>query len=527
MGEQGSLSITELILNATIAVKFVMIVLVCFSLISWTIIVQKTSKFKLSKKKADQFEEHFWSGVDLNHLYNECVSKQNAIEGLEVIYASGFKEFVRLINSGPAEQEVVMDGTYRQMKVACSREIENLENKLATLASIGSLSPYVGLFGTVIGIMYAFVSLASVKNATLAMVAPPIAEALIATAMGLFAAIPAVLFYNRFIASVEALENRYLNFMDEFATILNRRLVAIKSPNQRTQQQRSSASQVNNQAPQAQHQGQSATKPYTTAETNNVNHASSYNRTVYEERKSEAQVNNSVEKKPFYQSRTHFESNEKKDSSPSYQEKANTTVQAESKHSLFNVAKNTYSNIKANLENHKVSYVATNKDTSSRATVSSLGQQATQANVTNIASNMTPSRSSGQPQERVVSQESFVQRQPQALRSINTIQTNVRPTQRVETRDFDFDDDEVKPSYSIETVSNSQMHNVEKKQDEQKVSVEKKDISEENANSYEQKQPFYHTRYTNINNQNYTSQSRDDGPHYITPGVNGDRQRGR
>ena len=134
-----------------------------------------------------------------------------------------------MINSGPADQEVVMDGTYRQMKVSESRELENLESHLATLATVGSISPYIGLFGTVWGIMHAFIALAAVKNATLSMVAPPIAEALIATAMGLFAAIPAVMFYNRFVTKVETLENRYINFMDEFATILNRRLVRVRS----------------------------------------------------------------------------------------------------------------------------------------------------------------------------------------------------------------------------------------------------------------------------------------------------------
>ena len=134
----------------------------------------------------------------MNNLYQDCVKRQHSLIGLEVIYSAGFKEFVRLVNSGPADQEVVMDGTYRQMKVAASREIENLETHLPTLATIGSISPYIGLFGTVWGIMHAFVALAAVKNATLSMVAPPIAEALIATAMGLFAAIPAVMFYNRF-----------------------------------------------------------------------------------------------------------------------------------------------------------------------------------------------------------------------------------------------------------------------------------------------------------------------------------------
>ncbi|MBO8415276.1 MAG: protein TolQ [Proteobacteria bacterium] len=229
MDQAGSLSFGELILNASFLVQLVMAFLLLLSIVSWTIIFQRSSQYKTGRRKADEFEDKFWSGIDLNNLYQDCVKRQQELVGMEVIYAAGFKEFVRLVNSGPADQEVVMDGTYRQMKVASSREVESLESNLTTLATIGSISPYIGLFGTVWGIMHAFVALAAVKNATLSMVAPPIAEALIATAMGLFAAIPAVMFYNRFVAKVEALENRYLNFMDEFATILNRRLVTIRS----------------------------------------------------------------------------------------------------------------------------------------------------------------------------------------------------------------------------------------------------------------------------------------------------------
>lgn len=232
--ENGTLSITALVLNASFLVQVVMFFLLSLSVISWTIIIQRTNLYKNSRKNADEFEDKFWSGIDLNKLYQDCMQRQQSLQGLEVIYTAGFKEFVRLVNSGPADQEVVMDGTYRQMKVAQSREMENLEGHLATLATIGSISPYIGLFGTVWGIMHAFVALAAVKNATLSMVAPPIAEALIATAMGLFAAIPAVMFYNRFASRVEALENRYINFMDEFATILNRRLVTVRSQQKRS-----------------------------------------------------------------------------------------------------------------------------------------------------------------------------------------------------------------------------------------------------------------------------------------------------
>lgn len=235
MQPQEALSFTELVLNASFLVQCVMLFLLGLSIASWTIIISRNNQYRVGRAKADAFEDRFWSGIDLNNLYQECMQRPDDLVGLEVIYSAGFKEFVRLVNSGPADQDVVMDGTYRQMKVACSREVELLETNLPTLATIGSISPYIGLFGTVWGIMHAFVALAAVKNATLAMVAPPIAEALIATAMGLFAAIPAVMFYNRFVTKVEALENRYYNFMDEFSTILNRRLVTIRTQLNRQQ----------------------------------------------------------------------------------------------------------------------------------------------------------------------------------------------------------------------------------------------------------------------------------------------------
>ena len=246
MQPQGALSFTELVLNASFLVQCVMLFLLALSIASWTIIISRNNQYRIGRAKADAFEDLFWSGIDLNNLYQDCMKRPDELVGLEVIYSAGFKEFVRLVNSGPADQDVVMDGTYRQMKVACSREVELLETHLPTLATIGSISPYIGLFGTVWGIMHAFVALAAVKNATLAMVAPPIAEALIATAMGLFAAIPAVMFYNRFVTKVEALENRYYNFMDEFSTILNRRLVTIRSQLNRQQHEMASAPMVNN-----------------------------------------------------------------------------------------------------------------------------------------------------------------------------------------------------------------------------------------------------------------------------------------
>ena len=164
----------------------------------------------------------------MGSIYEQLNKRRDSLVGSEVVFLSGFREFVKLYEKSkgdPAAKEMVMGVTYRSMKVSLSREVEELETSLPFLATVGSVSPYVGLFGTVWGIMHAFVALAAVKNATLAMVAPPIAEALIATAMGLFAAIPAVVAYNRFNTRVEKLENSYINFMDELSTILNRKII--------------------------------------------------------------------------------------------------------------------------------------------------------------------------------------------------------------------------------------------------------------------------------------------------------------
>ncbi len=220
------LSFTNLLLDASPLVQIVMLILLGMSVASWAIIYQRTRLLRAARAISDQFEERFWSGIDLNRLYQECSARRDELSGLEQIFFSGCKEFARLHNGGPRSQEMVMDGTYRAMRVSLSREVDDLETHLPVLATVGSISPYIGLFGTVWGIMHAFVALAAVKNASLAMVAPPIAEALIATAMGLFAAIPAVVAYNRFTTKVQKLENSYINFMDEFSTILNRQLVS-------------------------------------------------------------------------------------------------------------------------------------------------------------------------------------------------------------------------------------------------------------------------------------------------------------
>ncbi len=222
--QPAEMSFTNLIFEASPLVQIVMLILLSMSIASWAIIVQRTKVLKEARSISEQFEERFWSGIDLNRLYQECANRRDELSGLEQIFYSGFKEFARLHNSGLKYQEMIMDGTYRAMRVSLSREIDELETHLPVLATIGSISPYIGLFGTVWGIMHAFIALSAVKNASLAMVAPPIAEALIATAMGLFAAIPAVVAYNRFSTKVERLDNAYVNFMDEFSTILNRQL---------------------------------------------------------------------------------------------------------------------------------------------------------------------------------------------------------------------------------------------------------------------------------------------------------------
>ena len=217
----SELSVTQLILDASPLVQGVMLFLLLMSIVSWTIIIQRGRYLAYCRKKAIEFEDVFWGKVELNHLYQDIKAKDNMF-GMEKIFVAGFKEYASMLKRGVKNKDTLMDGAYRAMKVSSAREIEDLENHLPALATIGSISPYIGLFGTVWGIMTAFIALSAVKNASLAMVAPPIAEALIATAMGLFAAIPAVMFYNRYATKVSKLENQYLNFIDEFSTILNR-----------------------------------------------------------------------------------------------------------------------------------------------------------------------------------------------------------------------------------------------------------------------------------------------------------------
>ncbi|WP_105190761.1 protein TolQ [Pseudoalteromonas sp. T1lg48] len=218
----SGLNFIDLILKASFLVQLVMLTLVALSVISWAIIIQRRKILSSALTNAKKFESRFWSGVDLSKLYNEISARGTQSEGIEAIFTSGFKEFARAKKNNLSAAALGIDGPHRAMRVALSREIEKLENSLSFLATIGSISPYIGLFGTVWGIMNAFIALGEVKQATLQMVAPGIAEALIATAMGLFAAIPAVIAYNRFANKMEKIESYYGNFMEEFANILHR-----------------------------------------------------------------------------------------------------------------------------------------------------------------------------------------------------------------------------------------------------------------------------------------------------------------
>ena len=218
------LSIVHLFVTASPLVQGVVLLLLAASLASWTLIFQKWNVLKTARRRADEFESHFWSGGDLNTLYERGAARNKMLSGMESLFHAGFKEFVRLRKQSGLKPMESLEGAQRVMRTALSREMDNLENHLAFLATVGSTSPYVGLFGTVWGIMNSFRSLGNVHQATLAMVAPGIAEALIATAMGLFAAIPAVVAYNRYLNQTERLVHRYTNFMEEFSSILQRQL---------------------------------------------------------------------------------------------------------------------------------------------------------------------------------------------------------------------------------------------------------------------------------------------------------------
>jgi len=219
-------SFLRLVLEASPIVQLVMLLLLCASLVSWAIILRKRRTLGATRAAAESFESAFWSGGDLGALYRAIEAKKGKVTGMESIFEFGFREFTRLRKQAGIDAPQLMEGARRAMKVAQLREIDRLESNLEMLATIGSISPYVGLFGTVWGIMHAFRGLANVQQATLQMVAPGISEALIATAIGLFAAIPAVVAYNRFSDQVNRLELRFDTFMEEFSTILQRHAAA-------------------------------------------------------------------------------------------------------------------------------------------------------------------------------------------------------------------------------------------------------------------------------------------------------------
>ena len=220
------IALITLIQEASLVVQLVMLALLLASLISWYFIFGKWLAFKAAVRTADRFEDRFWSGGNLSQMYTELTRKDSTPTGMASVFVDGFREYRRLVQPGKARAADILDGVQRAMRVALSREIDYLELHLPFLATVGSTSPYVGLFGTVWGIMNSFRALASLQQATIAHVAPGIAEALIATAMGLFAAIPAVIAYNRYSSQMERLVTRYEIFMDEFSSIVQRQALA-------------------------------------------------------------------------------------------------------------------------------------------------------------------------------------------------------------------------------------------------------------------------------------------------------------
>ncbi len=215
-------SIWALIIGASLPVKIVMLILFAASMASWVIVFRKRQVLKRAVRMANEFEERFWSGADLTALYSEITAERQKIVGISGVFEAGFREFARLRQGSAIDPRSMLEGAQRAMRVSLNREMDRLEHHLSFLATVGSTSPYVGLFGTVWGIMISFHALGSVGQATIAMVAPGISEALLATAMGLFAAIPAVIAYNRFADQVERLHVRYDSFQEELSSILAR-----------------------------------------------------------------------------------------------------------------------------------------------------------------------------------------------------------------------------------------------------------------------------------------------------------------
>jgi biopolymer transport protein TolQ len=220
----GDMSIIHLITGASLIVQLVMTLLGAASIYSWTIIITKWRLMKRAGTAAREFEEKFWAANDLSEFFKQTAQEERKAgeNGMAAIFEAGFRDYVRLRKDSEIKASVVMESVQRSMRVALNREIDALETHLPFLATVGSTSPYIGLFGTVWGIMNSFRALGNAKQATLAMVAPGIAEALIATAIGLFAAIPAVIFYNRYIAELDRVTNQYDAFFEEFSNLLQR-----------------------------------------------------------------------------------------------------------------------------------------------------------------------------------------------------------------------------------------------------------------------------------------------------------------
>jgi len=225
----NEMSILQLAADASPVVQAVMIILLLASVLSWALIIGKSRQLRRARILAEEFEEDFWGSSDISGTYSQLTMRRGTLDGLERIFEAGFSEFGRLRRK-TSNDEVIMDGSGRAMRIAVAREADIVEQHLPFLASVGSVSPYIGLFGTVWGIMNSFTALGNVQQATLAMVAPGIAEALIATAIGLFAAIPAVIFYNRFATEIDRLLNRYENFSEEFSTVLQRQAIRRSQP---------------------------------------------------------------------------------------------------------------------------------------------------------------------------------------------------------------------------------------------------------------------------------------------------------
>ena len=221
-------SLMQLILSASVVVQAVMVILLLMSVMAWTVTFAKHYQLRRAAKEAQAFDQTFWHSSELTALYHEVTQRPGDAKGNQAIFEAGFSEFVRLKKQGVNEATDLIAGTQRAMKVAFTKQVGHLENHIALLATVGSSAPYIGLFGTVWGVMHAFSSLGDVKNATLAAVAPGISEALIATAIGLFAAIPAVIAYNRMAVRLEKVTTQYENFAEGFLTIIQRQAHSVE-----------------------------------------------------------------------------------------------------------------------------------------------------------------------------------------------------------------------------------------------------------------------------------------------------------